>query len=287
MRYYEKYLKYKKKYLYLKNQLGGDFNRLNTDCKAEIKNNLFNNCIHCYYQYNTINALSGKNEDILKPYTEVYPNKSFSVCIDHALTKKYFDINLINRMFIRNNITKIFDRIPINELRLLNPDNFRGIKSIQKKSTDLNFYYIKKYPTNIHTLCAEGNIVWVTKESKVGTTSIVSCMFVVILLNDESKICIHHNLNDIYEILNIGLDKKEYLNFSNGNNLGHIFENSNIMNENISKIFLIAEDFNDFNNLIIYYNTLRPVTQIRLTTVGNFIIDDNNDIIKIEEIRGN
>ena len=188
MNYYEKYLKYKTKYINLKNLLGGDYESLQRNCESEIEINKFENCIHCYYQYTS----SVNEDDQSKSYSIRNPKKSFSVCNLHYKTKKYFDINDIREMKIFDDRTSQFILIPdraIYNIHLLNPDIFRGIKSIFFDSINNGrIYKIGRYPETIDTLCAEGNLVWVNKESKVGTTGIDSCMFVVIILEDESKI---------------------------------------------------------------------------------------------------
>ena len=55
---------------------------------------------------------------------------------------------------------------------------------------------LQLYPDDIDTLCAEGNVVWVSANSKVGSTKVDSCIFVILILNDNSKICIHHVVSD-------------------------------------------------------------------------------------------
>jgi hypothetical protein len=290
MNYYEKYLKYKTKYINLKNLLGGDYESLQINCESEIKINKYENCIHCYYQYTSLD----NGDDQSKSYSIRNPEKSFSNCTLHKTTKKYFDINDILEMKNFDDRTSQFDLIPdraIYNIHLLNPDIFRGIKSIFFDSINKGrIYKIGRYPETIDTLCAEGNLVWVNKESKVGTTGIDSCMFVVIILEDESKICIHHNLNDEIEFFNIIGPDKKYFNFSYKDNLRNIIEQSTI--GPIRKIYLIGEQISistnielgvkGYDDLIPYYNSLAPDRVIKIPFNGNFIINNNNEIIKIE-----
>ena len=282
MDYYEKYLKYKNKYITLKNLIGGNFEQLDTECKLETNNNQFENCVHCYYQYN-INAVQPNIAltDPVHKYKIRNPNKSFSTCTDHHMTEHYFKIDKIGQILKWNN--KMFDYInPKDSIYLLNTDIYKGIKSIYFDNIIENkrIYKIKRFTEPLDTLCAEGNIVWVTKNSKVGTTGIDSCMFVVIILEDESKICIHHNILDIYKEYN-EVEGKYYFNFSNLDNLEHIIKNSTI--GEIKEIYLIGEDIERYETLLAYYLKLKNPL-IKIIENGHFIVNNNNEIIKIEKL---
>lgn len=171
---------------------------------------------------------------------------------------------------------------------------FHGLKSYTK-SSDTREYIISNHTDEIHTLCAEGNIVWVSKESKVGSTTIDSCMFVVIILNDESKICIHHNLQDEMSFLATdvidGVDN-HFFNFYEQNlySIDNILNRSSVNNGNIKHIYLISpmnikSDYENYYKL--YFENLvlenpNKITLIKGNAEYNIIVNDNNEILNLQ-----
>jgi hypothetical protein len=92
----EKYLKYKNKYLELKTQLGGDFNALNTSCKAQTKINKHHNCDSCYYQ-------NFFEPDFVNT-RGIPPNIAPSICIEPTLLYFSDPSNTIpTRFYLYNN----------------------------------------------------------------------------------------------------------------------------------------------------------------------------------------
>ena len=137
---------------------------------------------------------------------------------------------------------------------------------------------IRKHDINISLLCMEGNIVWVTRGSKVGSGGVDSCMFVIIILNDGSKICLHHNVvdGDVPFRTIPGL-----LNPSDISILPSIFQSmngENMVGEQINEIYLCAQtiyDFDGYQNLIDYYSGLTDNLYL-LYGFRRYLVDDNN-----------
>jgi len=106
-------------------------------------------------------------------------------------------------------------------------------------------------------------------------------MFSTIILGDGSKICIHHPQLDEPEYVSF-IDYNQY-NFSNLINLQKILRNSPI--GIIDRIYLLANinDFQGYGDIIQYYKSITTnLIRIDSGENGNIIIDDNNEIIKIE-----
>lgn len=316
--YKNKYLKYKSKYLTLKNQFGGlDFNELNEKCTEQIKKNNFDDCTYCHYSHitNEHSIVKNANSEIKNLYSIQNPGKSFSACTDHYKLKKYFEVESGFKLEKYNDLSNSFFEIPYTKDNILNTDLFYGLKSY-KINCDQD-YDIELHPKKIHTLCAEGNIVWVTKDSKVGSTGVDSCMFAVIILNNETKICIHHNIIDsvdygafdsetIYDdnvyIKRNGQDVK----FS----LSEIFSRAKINPSDIKKVYLITRDKQSYDgsdemglkdllkgaskyyddvirNIIGEYNSMAPGKVIEIIDskykAYDIIVDDNNNILNIKK----
>ena len=295
MDYKQKYLKYKSKYFILKNQIGGlDYNELNEKCNEQIKKDKFNNCTYCHYEHLGLDNTNVKdaNIDLKNLYRIQHPNKVFSVCTDHYLIKKYFEIQPEYKLEKYNDIS--FFEIPYTKENILNAELFYGLKSYKINCNQR--YDIELYPKKIHTFCAEGNIVWVNKESKVGSTNVSSCMFAVIILNDDSKICIHHNVNDSFRSLFGSTEFNVYMDMNTRGkkidyfDLPGILDRANVKGA-VKKIYLISPDFKNFDgtypnsiNIIKKYTDL-STNIIKMDTYGDYdiIVDDNNNILNIKK----
>lgn len=323
MAYRKKYLKYKQKYLQLKNQYGGEFDgkkfeENNELCEEQKIKNKYNDCDACYYRHEHITDPAPAPPDTnLNIYRSINIDKAPSVCNNLNSVTKYFD----PKHFISSDsnppntsnppeykITKwtidptndppTYSFIPVADIasHLLNVESFHGLKSYTKNSNTRE-YIIFKHPKEIHTLCAEGNIVWVSKESKVGSTTIDSCMFVVIILNDESKICIHHNMQD--ELPALAMDDKNnevfFFNFYEQNLycIINILNRSSVNNDNIKHIYLISPM--DIQSVYVkYYNLYfknlvlenpNKITLIQGNSEYNIIVNDNNEILNLQNIK--
>jgi hypothetical protein len=269
-----KYLKYKNKYLELKKLVGGTIDtveQLNEKCEEEIKIDKFGDCPHCSYIHLT-NLGPGKS-NILTP----------RICYDHKSNEIYFYNTQISRIINKFNIiTERF--LPIKTLILLDTNKYFNISSYDINCNNISCK-ISMHPNDIDTLCPEGNIIWVNKNSKVGSTNINSCSFVVLILSDESKICIHHNKLDTDEYEDALLPDKK--------NPSYFYEKiKDILNENlrILKIYFCGGDLKSYGTIHFNYILLGTYEEkgediepknYFINTDGHFIIDNNNDLIKI------
>jgi hypothetical protein len=272
--FYQKYLKYKEKYLGLKNtklqlnrlnrllQLGGspDFNALVGRCAADIQaNNAL--CPNCKFFHGTDvdNIQSKLTKRFCNQFTDPLPVYFYDQHRDNPADELYRGYDLSNPQ------------------KFLNPRIFTNISSY---NVDLaGNITIQRYPNTIHTFCAEGNIVWVNKQSKVGTVGITSCFFVLIILNDESKLCIHHALGDI---MVEGIDGQK--NYTNKSYLRQILEQ---VKGNINSIKYIGSLHYYYNYFKQTYIEYLKITQPRETIQygggdGHYIIDDSNNIILLK-----
>ena len=284
--YKEKYLKYKNKYLQLKQLIGGT-PELNAECSRQIElAGAHSVCDKCKYVHNT------EKKD---PFT----NTSTAECglptamsspgiADQKDNILFFNhpqnLENPNKILKYNPVTKIFDIVASRTMLI----NDREYKSIKSYSTNLakGVLHIQMYPFNISTFCGEGNIVWVTKASKVGSTGLDSCMFVVIILNNGSKICIHHNVYDNGNLLYGAVAE----NVSNYKNISKILGNSEIgpgkfiTSDKISAIYLCVKsehDERDYPNLLKIYRALTKNIFI-LYGYSRYLVDNNNDIFGLK-----
>jgi hypothetical protein len=192
MNYQQKYLKYKQKYLELKKIIGGNaltYDALKRSCKTQQGNDPYNNCSNCYYMYPTTKRPDG----FLENHKDINGNdipgrfKSYRACNAMDNIESYFNSALRTNIMCHNDKMPV-QNMPVQNL-VLDSQRYHNIENIDQTR-------LVKYPSDIDTLCAEGNVVWVNANSKVGSTKVDSCMFVILILNDNSKICIHHVLSD-------------------------------------------------------------------------------------------
>jgi hypothetical protein len=289
MDYKTKYLKYKNKYLLLKNQIGGVIESLKESCKTQIKTNPYHSCPACYYKHQHIIKNEGdEHYDIYNTYRTTFPNKTLSVCTDMRGVEKYFIPDPSYNLSIWNG--ENFTDISYVSENILNTENYEGIKSYSVNAS--NHYTISLHDGDIHTFCAEGNIVWVSQNSKVGSTNIDTCMFVVIILNNGSKVCIHHHLQDEQNDDNpeyFTTEGQIFKNFyeNHPENIITILNNSGISNENIIKIYLITEHLSAYDKYTrIYYELVdgNPDMDKFVNIDGqslDIIVDASNNILKI------
>lgn len=277
--YREKYLKYKNKYLQLKKMLGGTLG-LNAECRAQIAINAHDDCTKCAYFHGT-DALNPETGKTLSTCEEVTDINNGAVDIRYNIL--YFNhpdnTGLARRpkINIYNTMTRNFTEVPAGQYNMLfNVDNYHSIKSYRMNEGDL---IIEQYPDDISLLCREGNIVWVSQNSKVGSGGITSCMFVIIILINNSKICLHHNMND--EPMDEHEEKK---NVTNKTGIANIFRLSGITAPSVRKIFLCTNDIGDFmyySWLVKYYNTLSE-NRFQLSSYGRYLVDNNNNVYGLE-----
>lgn len=313
--YRQKYFKYKTKYLQLKQQLGGsmtksykldsknpvDFNEINEKCDEQIRKDPFNNCTYCHYGHFGIENKSvvDANKDVKNLYQIQHPGKAFSVCSGHGAIKKYFEVEPGLKLEQYNDVSNTFFEIPYIQDNILNADLFYGLKSYKVNCSQ--DYDIEMYPKKIHTICAEGNIVWVNKESKVGSTGVDSCMFAVIILDDESKICIHHNVIDSFDFPGSVTNDNIYIKRNSTDvtfNLNEILNRAKLSSSNIKRIYLITRDEDSYDgtdnyglggirNIIKTYNDISSDKIIKIIDSKvkgyDIIVNDDNNILNIKK----
>lgn len=212
-----------------------------------------------------------------------------SVCTNLKMVEKYFNVDEKYKLTLWNSSN--FIDISYDTSNILNSDFYYGLKSYKKEAWSKDKYIISKHTVDIHTLCGEGNIVWVTEKSKVGSTTIDSCMFVIIILNDNSKICIHHNMLDEYNMLAEFSGEYFYNIYDNNKDtIVKIFEKSGITSINIVNIYLISpldikESYNKYYNL---YKTLILNNDSKINLIQgcknyDIIVNHKNEIQNIQK----
>jgi len=275
--YFNKYLKYKKKYFNLKNQLGSGGE---SHCIDVSNNKLKNLCIKCKHEVDIkkINNFNGEQFcpncaygiDVLK---ETKTNFAPKECRDIKKYFKLFNIKiLLNEQNIKNLITyeinmndnskiEIDTTNPtivneISNIYSLNPNNYKNILST-KLVLD-KYHLLSKEVNNISTICLEGNLIKVNNNSIVSSGAITSCIFAIILLNSGDKICFHSMLGHIDNSIYIQA-YRSYINYHNilfnnkvdnnsSNNLSYLIDS---IKHHIKKIFLFPEN----NQYDIHYKT--------------------------------
>ena len=123
--------------------------------------------------------------------------------IEDLLTKQKKDYNIyeidmnddIKPVLIKELILVTDGKIKrLNEKYSLDPDKFENFMSIKLniKLNDSNDYKIlKTNAREVHTICSEGNLVRVNNQSLVASGVMTSCLFGIILLKNDHKICFH------------------------------------------------------------------------------------------------
>jgi len=276
MDYYDKYLKYKLKYVNLKIQLGKgrpSYTELHQVCDQQIRTNPNLGCSECIYQYTS----SKTSKDIESVYTSGI-SKSYKHCIPHE-KEQIFNrhIRTFEKLIGENgDLQNIIDPIGTNDIKYI-------LSSINYLNFDENNHdklYLKKFND---TIVAEGNIVYVAKEYKVASTTIDSCLFIIIILSNGDKICLHHNMNDI-----------NYLNFSKEKNLtdekSRIFGVLKYISQDfgMKRIYMcgINQTFGYYKNLTDYYKTLVRETEVTIFTSDTpciFLVNSDNQVIVINK----
>ncbi len=231
--YYNKYLKYKNKYLKLKNQIGGAWEDINAESDGEVKcyeNSLAhgllkNDCPNSYYNFTKFDTYffsynCNKEENKCKckrlGYDEVETNGVNCLrCMKDSRIVEGMDKEDAQR--ITANATKLdsnFEVIKacnkINEAEKYFINNLKpftqatDLKTQLKYSSPLTHILLdfNKY-TNIaknlslqankDLICLEGNILYVNQTCKVASGGITSCLFMVLVLDDNTSIVCHMN----------------------------------------------------------------------------------------------
>lgn len=287
--YREKYLKYKTKYLELKKLTGGT-PELNAECEKQIEEHgIHGECDKCKYVHDSMveNAETKTTQSVCEIPTGMMKVDGLSKA-DPKENILYFNHpeNPENRYkILKYDLEKKYFITEASRTMLMDYKLYKSIKSYLPTEKPK----IKLYPDDINTFCAEGNIVWVTKNSKVGSGGIDSCMFVIIILNDNTKICIHHNVYDNLEDFSSleELGGKYYKNMSNYTILREIFANSCIDKRIVNKIYLCFNNKNDhydYNNLIDMYCSLSS-EKYKLVNYKRYLVDNNNDVYGLKMYR--
>ena len=271
-----KYLKYKNKYFELKikkfqldkinnfAQRGGsrDFDALAEKCRNDITtNNIL--CPSCKFFHRNVMLANGQ------PDTTVNFTKRTCEEMNSSIAPYFFDSTTDDKThadYEGFNLT--------NPSIFLNPNKYKNISSYKITNNILGQVNvtIQLYNETIDTFCAEGNIVWVNKDSKVGTSGITSCMFVCIILNDDSKLCIHHNWGDYDEYFPSGIDNQ--MNYTRSNFLPNILSH---VNGKIKLITYIGSIYPSLKKIYDIYMSPSSSSVIK-NKDGHYIIDSSNNI---------
>jgi hypothetical protein len=286
--YQNKYFKYKTKYLSLKNQVvplynlikrGGsaEFDTLASQCLSQIKDG-DNTCVSCKFFHLNDKSSGSHTKKMCAPQdVPVYFFKNGEDNID--LFNKFLGKPLISidelQLFEINSFDPIENVDTISQ-SFLNPAQYRNVCSYTVISDPIlgNIITIKEFNQDVSTFCAEGNIVWVNSNSKVGTTGITSCLFVIIFLDDYSKLCIHHTIGDN---LDTGIDSGwgPQKNYTHKNYLRQILEQ---VKGKIVKIYTLGLSLEKYYpNLKEIYSQYSTITPIGVE--GHYIITNNNLLI--------
>jgi len=274
MNYQEKYFKYKNKYLKLKKLIGGanTLPELQAECTSQ-KSNLPPdlNCPSCYTNYIL------QNNDITL--------NSIRMCNNHEFNEKYFNNTILINPQKYNFNTNNFEPCLPTEVSLLNPINYRNVHDDNLR----NPINPLRKNDNISTFCAEGNIVFTNQNSIIGSTAINSCMFVIILLGNGEKICIHHNAFDndynpniinatnlerLLNELKTNPGYSDFLNFDVNKNLKCI-----ILTEQFTAYSTISSKYYEILNNNINFDKINVINTTPNETF-HIIVDNNNNIFK-------
>jgi len=275
MNYQEKYLKYKNKYLKLKKIIGGanTLPELEAECASQISSlTPAGICPSCYTNY------------MLDPADTTLTLNSLRMCNNHQLNNKYFDNTILLNPQKYNFTINDFEPCLPTAVSLLNPQNYINVYDDNLRNPGIPL----RKNDNISTFCAEGNIVFANQNSIIGSTAINTCMFVIILLGNGEKICIHHNEYDNNlnpNITNIGNLQRlfnELKSISPYNTLLDFDLNPNL------KCILLTEQFSVYSNIgSIYYEVLNDFIFDKIKVINttpnetfHIIVDNNNDIFK-------
>lgn len=274
-----KYLKYKTKYLNLKNQIAGTIT-LNEKCEQQQKDNT--ECTSCvYFHYS-----EQKNQNIANPVNTQPNDKNFSKpqcekVLDKIEPKFNINTNIIYFNDVLNELQNFYYYdLATNQIIemsdktiLMNEEDYYSIMSYHLNES--NELIISQYDKTISTLCREGNIVWTNKESKVGSGGVDSCLFVALILNDDTKICMHHNINDSFNIATFN-------NITQTNNIRKILSKSHI--GEVKHIYLCMadkEEQGNYTDIINYYKSL--TSSIHKICGTRFLVGKDNLMYILQE----
>ncbi len=229
MNYQSKYLKYKIKYLKLKEQIGGmtlpEFlleservsNLINTNLKTTstyskvCPQNYYNftgldlerldrictndiSCVALTFQKVRDSDIDEMNKGILNDMIGMIDNVSGFIkprC-QRIWNAEYFDNSLR-----WDNLSNISD---VNKIIDFNIDNYENAISL----------FDNKYYENKHMICLEGNLIYADTSSNIISGGITSCLFIVIYFDDGSKICAHLNVM----LSNLMINDKKILDYN-------------------------------------------------------------------------
>jgi len=226
------YLKYKSKYINLKNQLGGaiDLNELNETNKCEtfkqklsLESGVYNkNCPNSIYNFTDfeVNYVEMKCEKYEAQCKELNLQNTKTdaanclKCIKHenfrpddddetrrlkilsSRYNNYFEINQncytinLTQQYFKQSPNHFTETICINNLDHAPNDITEILLDTTKYSNEsLNTDIIR----NKDLFCAEGNIIYTDESCKVGSGGITSCLFMILVFDDNSYISCHMN----------------------------------------------------------------------------------------------
>ncbi len=147
-------------------------------------------------------------------------------------------------------------------------------------------------------ICLEGNIIFADSQSKIGSGSITSCLFIGLILNNDSCIALHLNgtLNNIYSPFNSEIKNNVMnLNFTYDNFDQYINTHFNLVINTIKKIFvggITSDYFFDHNNNLTYNSSIgESIQSIDMVKLKEIFIRKlgilrNPDQIEIIKING-
>lgn len=232
-KYYKKYIKYKNKYLILKNQVGGTWADIDARSDEEVNcyenslkyGHVKNDCANSYYNFtkfdadfavNKCNVNEGKCKCLGYDNVTSDGKKCLSCLKDVRLVDELnnVDAHLITSFASRYDndfkILKVCNKInEVGKYFSTNPNPFNIALDLKTKLTYsspspldhillnsdkyLNLTENLSLQSNKDLICLEGNIVYVDSSCKVGSGGITSCLFMVLVLDDNTSIVCHMN----------------------------------------------------------------------------------------------
>ncbi len=271
------YLKYKGKYLHLKNQLGGDktWNQMDIASKVEVKEyyntlksgNYINNCPTSYYSFTEIEPEFLERRCIENQFkcnklghTNVSSDgKKCIECMKDSRLLSNISNEYVER--IKQNTSRLDTNNEVNLLcnpillvdkyfkqyrspfdTIISLPNGNNITNINSILLDTNKYLNESANHEIicdkDLICLEGNIIYTDSRCKVGSGSISSCMFMVFVLDDDSFVSCHMN-GFVTSQSDHYIGKEIKYKFSHDNCFKYIKENYPQI-KNLKKVYIVG-----------------------------------------------
>lgn len=303
MSYYEKYIKYKNKYLELRKQYGGstpaewdEFNRLSTveyDNAQQQRSagQYIEDCPHGYYnltdfegdyiqlQIDKIDKKKCPNCDsnlkkyeFIKSTNDLYWDvprvKAHTSRTSKNNTLGKYDINHICQQNRYNKIYFVNDElISFVSNNIFNINNTIIPPNMIQNTVETITLDISKYENvfqnttrveNKSIICLEGNIIFADAQSKIGSGAINTCLFIALILDNESCIALHLNgmiNNTHYQYATAIKNEVMNYNFTYENFHTYITTNFGSLINTVKKIFvggITTDYFFDRQDNLIY-----------------------------------